>query len=206
MPCGTTRGMAITTPNSSSRLTAGAISSVGVDATIADPAAEQIGQTCESSDWELRSRQQCNCAPKSRLARITASSRVSLDRLSILPGFSPVSSYTRPALKRHRVTNPCSLEQTPVCNAANSKDLAIQLRRNGDITWEASAPVHNLGAPRKGARLGVMVVYPLVRRAPGRIRCPDSLSCSQRTSLEMVCIGKNSFRAWLRISKNPYFL
>jgi hypothetical protein len=101
MPCGTTRGIAITTPNSSKRLMAGAISMAGVAATIADPAAEQIGQTCESSDWELKSTQQCNCAPNSRLARIIASSRVSLDRFRILRTYPLVSYYTRPAPKRH---------------------------------------------------------------------------------------------------------
>ena len=105
MPCGTTSGSAITTPNSSRRLTAGAISMAGVAATIADPAAEQIGQTCESNDWELKSTQQCNCAPNSRLARIIASSRVSLDRFRILRSYSLVSYYTRPAPKRHHVAD-----------------------------------------------------------------------------------------------------
>lgn len=91
----------MTTPNSSSLLIAGAIAMASVAETIADPVAEQIGQTCESRDCEFRSMQQCNCAPNSRLARIIANSTVSLVRFGILPSFSPVSYYTRLAPKRH---------------------------------------------------------------------------------------------------------
>ena len=45
---GTTRGTETTTPVSSSRLIAGAISTIKEGVGTAVPVAEQIGQTCES--------------------------------------------------------------------------------------------------------------------------------------------------------------
>ena len=125
MPCGTTSGSAITTPNSSNRLTAGAISMAGVAATIADPPAEQIGQTCESNDCEFNSTQQCNCAPINRLARIVASSRALVEIFGILRGFLIVLYYTGPAPKRHLAANCRNVRQTPIYKATNSKALAI---------------------------------------------------------------------------------
>jgi hypothetical protein len=59
---GTTRGMVTTTPETSSRLTAGAISTIKEGVGTALPAAEQTGHTWESIVGEVKSAQQCNCA------------------------------------------------------------------------------------------------------------------------------------------------
>src|SRR6266852_3499419 len=59
---GTTRGTETATPEASSRLTAGAISTTREGVATAVPAVEQIGHTCESIVRELKSTQQCNCA------------------------------------------------------------------------------------------------------------------------------------------------
>jgi hypothetical protein len=61
---GTTRGTETTTPETSSRLTAGAISTDREGVGTAAPAAEQIGQTWESIVGEVKSAQQCNCAAR----------------------------------------------------------------------------------------------------------------------------------------------
>lgn len=67
----TTR-MAWNVPGSSRRFISGASSTTGGTVMIAKPAAEQIGQKCDSNGCEARSRQQCSCAPRSRVARSAA--------------------------------------------------------------------------------------------------------------------------------------
>ena len=59
---GTTRGTETATPETSSLLTAGAISTISEGVGTAVAAAEQIGHTCESIVGEFKSTQQCNCA------------------------------------------------------------------------------------------------------------------------------------------------
>ena len=52
----------MTTPETSSRLTAGAISTIKEGVETAVPVAEQIGHKWESIVGEVKSTQQCNCA------------------------------------------------------------------------------------------------------------------------------------------------
>src|SRR5215471_10075447 len=87
---GATRGATASTRNSSSRLTAGAISTCTAEGTTADPAAEQMGQTWESSVCEFRSKQQCNCAPNSTLARSATRKSPNLVPSRISPLYKPV--------------------------------------------------------------------------------------------------------------------
>ncbi len=72
-------------PEASSLLTAGAISTISEGVRTAEPAAEQIGQTCESIVREFKSTQQCNCAAKSTPARRRARQKNCFDFSGILP-------------------------------------------------------------------------------------------------------------------------
>lgn len=60
-------------PETSSRFTAGVISTTKEGVAMAAPAVEQMGQTCESMVREFKSTQQCSCAAKSMLIRSIAS-------------------------------------------------------------------------------------------------------------------------------------
>jgi hypothetical protein len=55
-----------------SRLIAGTIVMIREGVAIAVPAVEQIGQMCEAAELELRSAQQCNCAPRKTTPRSKA--------------------------------------------------------------------------------------------------------------------------------------
>src|SRR6266851_777045 len=84
---GTTSGTETTTPETSSRLIAGAISTIRDGVGTAVPAAEQIGQTCESSDREFRSTQQCSCPARRMPPRRSATKRNRFDFAAIVPVF-----------------------------------------------------------------------------------------------------------------------
>ena len=72
-------------PEASSLLMAGAISTIREGVRTAVPAAEQIGQMCESIVGEFKSTQQCNCAAKSTPARRRARQKNCFDFSGILP-------------------------------------------------------------------------------------------------------------------------
>lgn len=74
-------------PETSSRLMAGAISTIREGVGTAVPAAEQIGQTGESSDREFRSTQQCNCPARRMPPRRSATKKNHLDFAGIVPVF-----------------------------------------------------------------------------------------------------------------------
>lgn len=56
----------------SSQLIAGTIVMIREGVAMAVPAVEQIGQMCEATELELRSAQQCNCAPRKTTPRSIA--------------------------------------------------------------------------------------------------------------------------------------
>jgi len=69
----------------SSRLIAGTIVMIREGVAMAVPAAEQIGQTRESTELELRSTQQCNCAPRNT----TPMSKARMETRFVLTGIKP---------------------------------------------------------------------------------------------------------------------
>jgi len=90
---GTTRGTPVGMPEISSLLMAGAISTPREGGAMAVPAAEQIGQTCESSAREFRSTQQCSCAARRIPPRRSARKKKRLDFSGISPVFEALLSY-----------------------------------------------------------------------------------------------------------------
>src|ERR1700752_4278803 len=100
---GATRGTETATPEISKWLLDGIISTIGDGVAIAVPVAEQIGQTCESSEREFRSTQQCNCAAKRMLPRSINRKQACFNWLGISPGFCGLKTPRYYNLGRRRV-------------------------------------------------------------------------------------------------------
>src|SRR5690242_17858903 len=101
---GTTRGTETTTPEISSRLISGAISTIKEGVGTAVPAAEQSGQTCESREREFRSTQQCSCPARRRPPRRSATKKNRFDFAGIVPVFVRLATYLYYTLWRARNT------------------------------------------------------------------------------------------------------
>jgi hypothetical protein len=76
MARGTAEETETTKGETSSRSATGTITILGDCVATTDPVVEQIGQMCEADGVEVRSEQKWNCAPRKRIPRSKAKTRI----------------------------------------------------------------------------------------------------------------------------------